>query len=129
MNKVKALRAVLSVLFIILGVLAVVVARSLYMQTTVNPHLSCLYLNATVNTNATVSIMGIGNQTVVVVLDNTYATAIAVNGITPTPIGFEVPAHSLVTVYSTTCNPLVQVYLVFPNNTVVYGQPRPIDGQ
>ena len=128
-RKVLVLRAALAALLVVLGVLAGVVARSLYMQRTLNPRLSCLYLNVTTGSTAVVSVAGIGNQTVVIVLDNTYATSIAIDGVTPTPVGFSVPPHSLVTVYSTTCNPLVQVSLVFPNGTAIYGQPRPVNDQ
>jgi hypothetical protein len=129
MNKVKLLKAVLSVLFIVLGVLVGIVARSLYIQRTLNPRLSCLYLNVTTDSTAVVSVAGIGNQTVVIVLGNTYATSIDIDGATPTPVGFSVPPHSLVTVYSTACNPWLQVFLVFPNGTAIYGQPRPINDQ
>ena len=123
------LRAVLAALLTVLGVLVGIVARSLYMQRTLNPHLSCLYLNVTTDSTAVVSVAGIGNQTVVVVLDNAYATSITIDGVTPTPVGFSVPPHSLVTVYSTACNPYLQISLVFPNGTAIYGQPRPINDQ
>jgi hypothetical protein len=128
-RKVLVLRAVLVALLVVLGVLVGIVARSLYMQRTLNPRLSCLYLNVTTDSTAVVSVAGIGNQIVVVVLDNTYATSITIDGVTPVPIGITTPAHSLVTVYSTTCNPLVQVYLAFPNGTTIYGQPRLINDQ
>jgi len=123
------LRGALAVLLAVLGVLIAIVARSLYMQRTLNPHLSCLYLNVTTDSTAVVSVAGIGNQTIVVVLDNTDATSIAIDGITPVPIGITAPPHSLVTVYSTACNPWVQVFLVFPNGTTVYGNPRLINDQ
>ncbi len=128
-RKVLVLRTTLAVLLIVLGVLAGVVVRSLYVQRTLNPRLSCLYLNVTTDSTAVVSIAGIGNQTVVIVLGNTYATSITIDGVTPTPVGFSVPPHSLVTVYSTACNPYLQVSLVFPNGTSIYGQPRPINDQ
>ena len=128
-RKVLVLRAVLAALLTVLGVLVGIVARSLYMQRTLNPHLSCLYLNVTTDSTAVVSVAGIGNQTVVVVLDNAYATSITIDGVTPTPVGFSVPPHSLVTVYSTACNPYLQISLVFPNGTAIYGQPRPINDQ
>ena len=123
------LRVALAVLLAVLGALAGIVARSLYMQRTLNPRLTCLYLNVTTDSTAVASVAGIGNQTVVIVLDNTYATSIAIDGVTPTPVGFSVPPHSLVTVYSTACNPYLQVSLVFPNGTAIYGQPRPINDQ
>jgi len=123
------LRATLAVLLTVLGVLASIVARSLYMQHTLNPHLSCLYLNTTTDNTAVVSVAGIGNQSIVVVLDNTYATSITIGDITPVPIGITAPPHSLVTVYSTTCNPWLQVLLVFPNGTTIYGEPRFINDQ
>jgi len=128
-RKVLVLRAALAVLLVVLGFLAGIVTRSLYMQRTLNPRLTCLYLNVTTGTTAVVSVAGIGNQTVVIVLGNTYATSITIDGVTPTPVGFSVPPHSLVTVYSTKCNPLVQVYLTFPNGTAIYGNPRPINDQ
>ena len=128
-RKVLVLRTTLAVLLIVLGVLAGVVARSLYVQRTLNPHLSCLYLNVTTDSTAVVSVAGIGNQTVVIVLGNTYATSITIDGVTPTPVGFSVPPHSLVTVYSTACNPYLQVSLVFPNGTAIQGNPRPINDQ
>jgi len=128
-RKVVFLRGLLIVLLTVLGVLIGITARSLYMQRTLNPHLSCMYLNVTTDTTAVVSVAGIGKQTIVVVLDNTYATSITIDGITPTPVGFPTPPHSLVTVYSTRCNPWVQVSLVFPNGTAIYGQPRPINDQ
>ena len=128
-RKVLVLRAVLAVLLAVLGVLASIVARSLYMQHTLNPRLSCLYLNVTTDSTAVVSVTGIGNQTIVVVLDNTDATSIAIDGITPVPIGITAPPHTLVTVYSTACNPWLQVSLVFPNGTTIYGGPQPINDQ
>ena len=128
-KKVAFLRGLLIVLLTVLGALVGITARSLYMQHTLNPHLSCIYLNVTTDSTAVVSVAGIGNQTIVVVLDNTYATSITIDGMTPTPIGFTVPPHSLVTVYSTKCNPWVQVYLTYSNGTTVYGEPRFINDQ
>jgi len=128
-RKVLVLRATLAVLLTVLGVLIAVVTRSLYMQRTLNPNLSCMYLNVTTDSTAVVSVAGIGNQTIVVVLDNTYATAITINGITPVPISITAPPHSLVTVYSTMCNPWVQVYLTYPNGATVYGEPWLINDQ
>ena len=128
-RKVLVLRATLAVLLMVLGALAGIVARSLYMQRTLNPRLFCMYLNATTDSTAVVSVAGIGNQTVVIVVDKAYATSITIGGMTPTPVGFSVPPHSLVTVYSTTCNPWLQVYLTLPNGTTIYGEPRLINDQ
>jgi hypothetical protein len=126
----KALRVVESILFVVLGFLIGLIGISLYASSVEPKHLACVYLNVTStgNSGADVLIVGIGNQTLVV-KNSIYASVVNIDGVTALPITINEPPHNRVVVYSTRCNPFLQVYLVFPNGTTIYGNPRPINDQ
>jgi hypothetical protein len=125
---VKSLVIIKSALFLVLGILIGLVALSVLGMLFMPTHFACVYLNATTGSGGTIFIMGEGNQTLVI-KNSVYASVVNINGVVVFPITISEPSHSLVTVYSTTCNPLVQVYLAFPNGTTIYGQPRLINDQ
>ncbi len=55
---VQALRVVKSILILIMGILAGLIAVSLYGITAEPKHMSCVYLNATTGSGGTILIMG-----------------------------------------------------------------------
>ena len=125
---VKVLVIVKSALFLVLGFLIGMLALSAYGILTEPKHLACVYLNATTGSGGSILIMGTGNQTLVV-KNSAYASVVRVDGVVVFPITINEPPHTKVVVYSTACNPLVQVSLVFPNGTAIYGNPRPVNEQ
>ena len=126
---VKALRVVKSILFLVLGFLAGLIAISLYGISTEPKHLTCVYLNATTGSSgADVFITGIGKQTLVV-RDNIYTVSVRVRGFLTFPITIPEPPHNRVLVLSTKCNPYLQVVLMLNNGTTIYGKPQPINEQ
>jgi len=126
---VKALVIAKSALFLALGFLIGMLALSAYGTLTEPKHLTCVYLNATTgDSGADIFITGIGNQTLVV-RDSIYTVSVRIRGFLTFPISIPEPPHNRVLVLSTKCNPYLQVSLVFPNGTAIYGQPRPINDQ
>ena len=127
---VKALVIAKFALFLALGFLIGMLALSAYGTLTEPKHLTCVYLNVTStgDSGADVFITGIGNQTLVI-RDNIYTAQIKIKGLILFPISVPEPPHNRVLVLSTKCNPTLQVSLVFPNGTAIYGQPRPINDQ
>ena len=126
----QALVIVRFALFLVLGFLAGLLALSAYGILTEPKHFACVYLNVTStgNSGASVVIMGIGKQTLVI-RDNIYAVQLTVKGLIIFPISVPESPHNRVVVLSTKCNPALQVYLVFPNGTTIYGNPQPINDQ
>ena len=126
---VKALAVVKSALFLVLGVLIGLIGISVLGMLSEPHHFACVYLNATTgDSGGSILIMGTGNQTLVI-KNSAYASVVRVGGVIVFPITINEPPHSRVVVYSTKCNPYLQVSLVFPNGTAIYGQPRPINDQ
>jgi len=127
---VQALRVVKSILFLIMGFLAGLIAVSLYGISTEPKPLTCVYLNVTStgDSGADVYIWGVGRQTLVV-RDSIYTVSVRVRGFLTFPISIPEPPHNRVLVLSTKCNPYLQVSLVFPNGTAIQGNPRPINDQ
>jgi hypothetical protein len=127
---VQALRVVKSILFLIMGVLAGLIALSVYGILSEPKHLTCVYLNVTStgDSGADVNIWGVGKQTLVV-RDSIYTVRVRVRGFLTFPISIPEPPNNRVLVLSTKCNPYLQVSLVFPNGTTIYGQPQPINDQ
>ena len=124
----QALRVVKSILFLVLGFLIGMLALSAYGILTEPKHLACVYLNATTGSGGSIVIMGVGNQTLVV-KNSVYASVIKVDGVVVFPITINEPPHTRVVVYSTECNPYLQVIFMLNNGTTIYGQPRPINDQ
>jgi len=125
---VQALVIVKSALFLVLGVLIGLIGISVLGMLSEPHHFACVYLNATTGSGGSILIMGTGNQTLVV-KNSVYAAVIKVGGVIVFPITINEPPHTRVVVLSTRCNPYLQVSLVFPNGTAIYGQPRPINDQ
>ena len=125
---VKSLVIIKSALFLVLGILIGLVALSVLGMLSEPHHFACVYLNATTGSGGTIFIMGEGNQTLVV-KNSVYASVLNIDGVVVFPITISEPSHSLVTVYSTKCNPYLQVALLLNNGTTIYGKPQPINEQ
>ena len=126
---VKALVIVKSALFLVLGIIVGLIGISVVGMLSEPHHFACVYLNATTgDSGGSILIMGTGNQTLVV-KNSVYASVVRVDGVVVFPITINEPPHTRVVILSTKCNPYLQVSLVFPNGTAIYGQPRPINDQ
>ena len=125
---VKALVIVKSALFLVLGIIVGLIGISVVGMLSEPHHFACFYLNATTGSGGSMVIMGTGNQTLVV-KNSAYASVVRVDGVVVFPITINEPPHTKVVVYSTKCNPYLQVSLVFPNGTAIQGDPRPINDQ
>jgi hypothetical protein len=125
---VRVLATIKSALFLVLGILIGLIALSALGMLFMPTHYACVYLNATTGSGGTIFIMGTGNQTLVI-KNSIYTSVVSIDGITALPITINEPPHTRVVVLSTRCNPYLQVSLVFPNGTTIYGQPRPINDQ
>jgi uncharacterized membrane protein YeiH len=126
---VKVLVIIKSALFLALGIIIGLIGISVLGMLYEPHHFSCVYLNATTgDSGGSILIMGMGTQTIVV-KNSIYASVVSVGGVIVTPIAINEPPHTRVVVLSTECNPYLQISLVFPNGTTIYGNPRPINDQ
>ena len=125
---VKALVIVKSALFLVLGIIVGLIAISVMGMLSEPHHFACFYLNATTGSGGSMVIMGTGNQTLVV-KNSAYASVVRVDGVVAFPITINEPPHTRVVVYSTECNPYLQVIFMLNNGTTIYGNPRPINDQ
>ena len=125
---VKALVIVKSALFLVLGIIVGLIGISVVGMLSEPHHFACFYLNATTGSGGSILIMGTGNQTLVV-KNSAYASVVRVDGVVAFPITINEPPHTRVVVYSTECNPCLQVIFMLNNGTTIYGQPRPINDQ